>query len=45
MHTAALAAALRDGVDRVPPSGRVLLIAAGAGVTAGAALYRKGPVG
>jgi 3-oxoacyl-[acyl-carrier-protein] synthase-3 len=41
MHTAALVAALRDGADVLPAEGRVLLIAAGAGVTAGAALYRK----
>lgn len=41
MHTAALPSALRDVSDALPPGGRVLLIAAGAGVTAGAALYRK----
>lgn len=40
MHTAALVAALRDGAERLVPGGRVLFIAAGAGVTAGAALYR-----
>jgi 3-oxoacyl-[acyl-carrier-protein] synthase-3 len=41
MHTAALAAALDQAADRVSEGGRVLLIAAGAGVTAGAAVYRK----
>ncbi|MDZ4235239.1 MAG: 3-oxoacyl-[acyl-carrier-protein] synthase III C-terminal domain-containing protein, partial [Dietzia sp.] len=40
MHTAALPCALRDVSDRLPPGSRVLLVAAGAGVTAGAALYR-----
>jgi len=43
MHTAALVAALHDVADQLPRGGRVLLIAAGAGVTAGAALYRKAP--
>jgi 3-oxoacyl-[acyl-carrier-protein] synthase-3 len=38
-HTASLLAALRDGADQLPAGARVLLIAAGAGVTAGAALY------
>ncbi len=42
MHTAALVAALRDASDRLVAGGPVLLIAAGAGVTAGAALYRTG---
>ncbi len=45
MHTAALVAALREGVDQLAPGGRVLLIAAGAGITAGAALYRTPPAG
>ena len=45
MHTAALVAALREVVDQLAPGGRVLLIAAGAGVTAGAALYRTAPTG
>jgi len=40
MHTAALFAAFRDAGARLPADGRVLLVAAGAGVTAGAALYR-----
>jgi 3-oxoacyl-[acyl-carrier-protein] synthase-3 len=45
MHTAALVAALDRGTEELPPGGRVLIIAAGAGVTAGAALYRKAPLG
>jgi 3-oxoacyl-[acyl-carrier-protein] synthase-3 len=45
MHTAALAAAFRDGTARIPNGGTVLLIAAGAGVTAGAALYTMPSVG
>jgi 3-oxoacyl-[acyl-carrier-protein] synthase-3 len=40
MHTAALIAAFHDGAERLPSDGRVLIVAAGAGVTAGAALYR-----
>lgn len=40
MHTASLAAAFERGTRGVLPGGLVLLIAAGAGVTAGAALYR-----
>jgi 3-oxoacyl-[acyl-carrier-protein] synthase III len=40
MHTAALPSALHDVSDTVPPGGRILLIATGAGVTAGAALYQ-----
>ncbi len=43
MHTASLAAALQEAVDRVPDGSRVLLVAAGAGVTAGAALYQMRP--
>ena len=39
-HTASLTAALHRGADRVREGGRVLLVAAGAGVTAGAALPR-----
>lgn len=41
IHTAALVAALHKGADHLPPGSRILLIAAGAGVTAGAALYRR----
>jgi 3-oxoacyl-[acyl-carrier-protein] synthase-3 len=38
-------AALHDGADELPPGSRVLLIAAGAGVMAGAALYTEPAVG
>ncbi|MEE6176234.1 3-oxoacyl-[acyl-carrier-protein] synthase III C-terminal domain-containing protein [Mycobacterium sp. 050134] len=41
MNTAALAAALEPGIETLPAGGRILLVAAGAGVTAGAALYRQ----
>ncbi len=42
IHTAALIAAVHDATtaDRLRPGSTVLLLAAGAGVTAGAALYR-----
>jgi 3-oxoacyl-[acyl-carrier-protein] synthase III len=40
-HTASLVAALDRAVSQLPEGARVLLIAAGAGITAGAALYRK----
>ncbi len=43
MHTASLVAALRSATEELAPGARVLLIAAGAGVTAGAALYREAP--
>jgi 3-oxoacyl-[acyl-carrier-protein] synthase III len=43
MHTAALAAALEPEVEKLPAGARVLFVAAGAGVTAGAALYRQPP--
>lgn len=43
MHTAALAAAFEPQADRLPAGARVLFVAAGAGVTAGAALYRQPP--
>lgn len=39
-HTASVAAAFDRAARRIRPGGRVLLIAAGAGITAGAALYR-----
>jgi 3-oxoacyl-[acyl-carrier-protein] synthase-3 len=39
-HTASLAAAFDRASDQIRPGGRVLLVAAGAGITAGAALYR-----
>lgn len=44
MHTASLVAALRRAAEELPPGARVLLIAAGAGVTAGAALYHAAPL-
>lgn len=43
MHTAALAAAFERGTERLPTGAQVLLVTAGAGVTAGAALYRQPP--
>ena len=43
MHTASLAAALDRAADLIQPGARILLIAAGAGITAGAALYRVPP--
>jgi len=43
MHTAALAAAFEPEVEKLPTGARVLFVAAGAGVTAGAALYRQPP--
>jgi len=43
MHTAALAAALERQTDRLPTGAQVLFVVAGAGVTAGAALYRQPP--
>jgi 3-oxoacyl-[acyl-carrier-protein] synthase-3 len=44
MHTAALVAAFGNGGTRLPPGTRALIVAAGAGVTAGAAYYRE-PLG
>ncbi|BBY20283.1 3-oxoacyl-[acyl-carrier-protein] synthase III C-terminal domain-containing protein [Mycobacterium stomatepiae] len=41
MHTAALAAAFERQADRLPGGALVLFVAAGAGITAGAALYRQ----
>jgi 3-oxoacyl-[acyl-carrier-protein] synthase-3 len=43
MHTAALAAAFEREVAMLPVGAQVLFVAAGAGVTAGAALYRQPP--
>ena len=43
MHTAALAAALGRQAERLAAGAQILLVAAGAGVTAGAALYRQPP--
>jgi 3-oxoacyl-[acyl-carrier-protein] synthase-3 len=45
VHTASLAAALDRAVRQVPEGARVLVIAAGAGITAGAAVYRTPPSG
>jgi 3-oxoacyl-[acyl-carrier-protein] synthase-3 len=39
-HTASLAAAFDRAGHRIRPGGRVLLVAAGAGISAGAAIYR-----
>lgn len=45
-HTAALVAALDRAAPRLPAGSRVLLVAAGAGITAGAAVYRSySPIG
>jgi len=41
MHTAALVAAFGNGSTRLPPGTCALMVAAGAGVTAGAACYRE----
>ena len=41
IHTASLIAALHRSAGRLPAGARVLLIAAGAGITAGAAIYRQ----
>ncbi|BAV41051.1 3-oxoacyl-ACP synthase [Mycobacterium ulcerans] len=43
MHTAALPAAFEQQIARVPVGAQILFVAAGAGVTAGAALYRRPP--
>jgi 3-oxoacyl-[acyl-carrier-protein] synthase III len=40
MHTASLASSLNDAATKVGAGGQLLLVAAGADVTAGAALYR-----
>jgi 3-oxoacyl-[acyl-carrier-protein] synthase-3 len=42
-HTASLAVALYRARNRGPGQTRILLVAAGAGITAGAALYRVPP--
>ena len=44
MHTASLAAALQQALNHLPIEARILLVAAGAGITAGAALYREPPI-
>ena len=43
VHTASMAAAFVQAADRARPGDRILLIAAGAGIVAGAALYRVPP--
>lgn len=43
LHTAALAAAFEPEADRLPAGAQVLFVVAGAGITAGAALYRQPP--
>jgi 3-oxoacyl-[acyl-carrier-protein] synthase-3 len=43
MHTAALVAAFGNGSARLPPGTRGLIVAAGAGITAGAVYYREPP--
>jgi 3-oxoacyl-[acyl-carrier-protein] synthase-3 len=43
MHTAALAAAFDGQVERLAAGTQLLFVVAGAGVTAGAALYRQPP--
>ena len=43
IHTASLAAAFDRAAGRTKQAGRILLVAAGAGITAGAALYRLPP--
>jgi 3-oxoacyl-[acyl-carrier-protein] synthase-3 len=43
MHTAALAGALEHALGNAADGARVMFVAAGAGITAGAALYRKPP--
>jgi 3-oxoacyl-[acyl-carrier-protein] synthase III len=40
MHTASLVAALKSEIETVPPGTPVMLVAAGAGIVAGAAVYR-----
>lgn len=43
MHTAALAAAFERQREQAPADAQILFVAAGGGVTAGAALYRQPP--
>jgi 3-oxoacyl-[acyl-carrier-protein] synthase-3 len=44
MHTASLAAAMRQAFEPLQAGARAMVVAAGAGITAGAALYRQPPV-
>jgi len=41
MHTASLAAAMQQALTPLPVGARAMVVAAGAGITAGAALYRE----
>jgi 3-oxoacyl-[acyl-carrier-protein] synthase-3 len=43
-HTASLVASLDRALNHLPIGARVMLVAAGAGITAGAALYREPPI-
>ncbi|MDT5010656.1 MAG: 3-oxoacyl-[acyl-carrier-protein] synthase [Mycobacterium sp.] len=43
-HTASLAVALQQAVDQLPMGARTMIVAAGAGITAGAAMYREPPI-
>lgn len=43
-HTAALVAGIQRAADELPHGGSALLVAVGAGITAGAALYRRPPL-
>lgn len=43
MHTASLAAAMQQALKSLPVGARAMVVAAGAGITAGAALYREPP--
>lgn len=45
MHTSALAAAFGQQAERLEEGAQILFVAAGAGVTAGAALYRQPRIG
>jgi 3-oxoacyl-[acyl-carrier-protein] synthase III len=44
MHTASLAAAMQQALGPLTAGARAMVVAAGAGITAGAALYREPPV-
>ena len=44
MHTASLAAAMRQALEPLPMGARAMVVAAGAGITAGAVMYREPPV-
>jgi 3-oxoacyl-[acyl-carrier-protein] synthase-3 len=44
MHTASLVVAMQRALESLPMGARAIVVAAGAGITAGAALYREPPV-